>query len=192
MTLSPIRAAVSDHDAVQIIPPVPGGDVRQQGGASVPPCTVLTVPAPPSVNRLFKNLPGRGRAKTKEYRDWVLEAAVELRGQRCKRISGPVVLVISVERDNKAADIDNRVKAIADFLVQPGLRKDARVRGLIDDDSKVVGFCAAWAPRGNARRARAQIMILPAQHLFANFHPSADGATGGWFIDAPEGDEIGD
>lgn len=184
-----VGALVADHDALQIIPPASGGDVRQQGGVSAPPCTILTVPAPPSVNKLFKNLPGRGRAKTKDYRDWVLEAAVELRGQRCKRISGPVVLMISVERDNQAADIDNRVKAIADFLVQPGLRKDARTRGLIDDDSKVVGFCAAWAPRGNSRRPRAQIMILPAQHLFANFHPSPDGATGGWFLDAPEGEE---
>lgn len=166
--------------------------VRQQGGAPASSCTTLTIPAPPSVNKLFKNLPGRGRAKTKDYRDWVMEAAVELRGQGAKRVSGPVVIMISVQRDHAAADIDNRVKALMDFLVQPGLHKSARSNGLIDDDSKVIGFCAVWAPRGNNRRARAQVLIMPARPLLANFHPAPDGATGGWFIDAQEGEDCGD
>ncbi len=163
--------------------------MRQQGGASAPPCTILTLPAPPSVNKMYKNLPGRGRAKTREYRDWVLEAAVELRGQKARRISGPVVIMISVERDHAAADCDNRVKAVFDFLVQPGMHRSARAHGLIDDDSKVTGFCVAWSPRGRGRRPKVQVMILPAQPLNATFHPTADGATGGWFLDALHGEE---
>ena len=153
---------------------VPG--VRQRAGAKAPVCTTLTIPAPPSVNKLFKNLPGRGRAKTKDYKSWLAEAGWMVREQMVDAVPGRVVVTISVERDNLLADIDNRCKAVLDLLVECKV---------IEDDRWVVGLAACWAPRGNARVPRARIAIMPATAHTLDFHPSADGATGGWFISAP-------
>jgi len=33
-----------------------------------------------------------------------------------------------------------------------------------------------------------RIAIMPADPTSIRFHPSSDGATGGWFIDAPDND----
>lgn len=168
---------------------VPG--VRQQVGApgvAVLTCTTLTIPAPPSVNKLFKSLMPRGgkpggRAKTTEYKSWLKEAGWMVREQLacvgCDAVPGRVVITISVERESLLADIDNRCKAILDLLVE------AKV---IEDDRWVVGLAASWAPRGNARVPRARIAIMPAVAHTLDFHPSADGATGGWFINAPQDD----
>lgn len=164
---------------------VPG--VRQQVGASgvaVPTCTTLTIPAPPSVNKLFKSLMPRGgkpggRAKTTEYKSWLAEAGWMVREQMADRVPGRIIVTISVERESLSADIDNRCKAILDLLV---------ATKIIDDDKWVVGLAASWAPRGNARVPRARIAIMPAVAHTLNFHPSPDGATGGWFLDAPMND----
>ena len=53
----------------------------------------------------------------------------------------------------------------------------------------VTGLVMAWMPQGNHREPIARVMIRPAEPVTLNFHPTQDGATGGWFIDAPEGDE---
>lgn len=169
---------------------VPG--VRQRAGASAPVCTTLTIPAPPSVNKLFKSLMPRGgkpggRAKTKDYKDWLKEAGWMVREQLacvgCDPIAGRVVVTISVERESLLADIDNRCKAILDLLVESKA---------IEDDRWVVGLAACWAPRGNARVPRARIAIMPATAHTLDFHPSPDGATGGWFINAPGEEPDGD
>lgn len=158
--------------------------VRQRAGASAPVCTTLTIPAPPSVNKLFKSLMPRGgkpggRAKTKDYKNWLAEAGWMVREQMADPVPGRVIVTISVERESLLADIDNRCKAILDLLV---------ACKVIEDDRWVVGLAASWAPRGNARVPRARIAIMPAVAHTLDFHPSADGATGGWFISAPEDD----
>lgn len=170
--------------ALQIPGAVSASGVRQQGGASAPPCTTLTIPAPPSVNKLFKNLMPRGgkpggRAKTRDYKNWIAEATWLIREQLPDAVPGRVIVTISVERESLLADIDNRCKAILDLLV---------ASKVIDDDRFVVGLAASWAPRGNARVPRARIAIMSAADHTLNFHLSDDGATGGWFIDAPEDD----
>lgn len=179
--------------ALQIPDAVSVSGVRQQGGASVPPCTTLRLPIPPSVNGMFKNLMPRGgkpggRAKTRDYKNWIDEASVELRQQNCERVSGHVLIVLSVERDSLECDIDNRIKALLDLLVQPGPDRRSRVFGVIDDDKYVTGVAVSWAPRGSSRRGWARIAIMPVHNLTLTFHPSPDGATGGWFIDAPDDD----
>lgn len=160
-----------DPGAVQ----APG--VRQQAGARVaaPACTTLTIPAPPSVNAMFANRKG-GRFKTREYKNWLAEAGWMLREQLPDPVPGRVVVTISVERESLLADIDNRCKAILDLLV---------LQKVIEDDRWVVGLAASWAPRGNSRRPRARVAIMPAAAHTLDFHPSPDGATGGWFINAP-------
>lgn len=171
--------------ALQIPGAVSASGVRQQGGASAPPCTTLTIPAPPSVNKLFKNNRiGGGRSMTLDYKNWLAEVAWQIREQLaqpgCDRVPGRVVVIVAVERVNLLADCDNYLKGVLDALVK---------QRAIDDDRFVTSATVVWAPMGNRQRQKARILIVPAtQSLTFNFHPSPDGATGGWFIDAPEDD----
>lgn len=169
--------------------PMCGGDCRRSGQycstcgaewtahsraapASInqPAAVSIEIPAPPSVNEMFRNVRGRGRVKTAAYNDWLGHAGWVLRSQSPDRVGGRVVLVISVERASKSADIDNRVKAILDLLV---------THGVIEDDRNVVGFAAAWAPPANKM---ARVLVIPAATMAAEFHLADDGTTGGWFI----------
>lgn len=162
---------------------VPG--VRQRAGAQAPVCTTLTIPAPPSVNKLFKNnRVGAGRSKTLDYKNWLAEVSWRIREQLaqpgCDRVPGRVVIVVAVERVNLMADCDNYLKGILDALVK---------QRAIDDDRFVTSATVVWAPMGNRQRQKARILIVSAlQPLNFNFHPSPDGATGGWFLDAPDDD----
>lgn len=169
--------------------------VRQQGAALLAPCTTLTIPAPPSVNELFANAkpsktggPARaGRFKTPKYKNWLSEAGWMVREQMLRDdntpMAGRVIVILGVERLSLAADIDNRCKAILDLLV---------AQRVIEDDRFVTGVVLAWMPQGNHRTPLARIMIRPAEPLTLNFHPAPDGATGGWFIDAPGEEDDGD
>lgn len=142
--------------------------------------TSIEIPVPPSVNEMFRNVRGRGRVKTAAYNDWLGHAGWLLQSQHPAPVKGRVVIVISVERVSRCADIDNRVKAILDLLV---------THGVIEDDRNVVGFAAAWAPAANKL---ARVLVIPAADLTADFHLAADGATGGWFLRPTPGQDIQD
>lgn len=154
-----------------------GCPARQEGGAPpASPSIELTLPIPPSVNAMFRNVRGVGRVKSKAYLDWLGHAGWVLRSQRPGAIKGRVLVVVSAEQAGAASDIDNRIKALFDLLVS---------QGVIEDDRFVVGFCAAWAPPAN-RMAR--VMIIPAASLDFTFHLAGDGAHGGWFLKTPNED----
>lgn len=124
--------------------------------------TFLTLPAPPSTNMLFRNVRGKGRVRTEKYDAWLAEAGWKLRMQRPESVKGPVVLVIGVERMSKTADIDNRIKAVADLLVK---------HRVIDDDKNVMAVAAAWA-------SETMVAIMA-----ANTNPILKFLDGsGWFI----------
>jgi len=103
------------------------------------------LPMPPSVNSMFRNVPGKGRAKTKAYRSWVGEAGWMLIAQRNrhkahKRIDGPVRIEVSAYRPaSKRRDLDNILKALLDLLTHTQT---------IKDDSQVVEINARWADEG--------------------------------------------
>jgi Holliday junction resolvase RusA-like endonuclease len=156
-----------------------GTDAGGQGGGAVqaaPPPIILTVPLPPSVNRMFRDS-SKGRAKSKAYQDWLGHAGWVLRLQRPGSIHGRVLVIVSAEQAGAGSDIDNRIKALFDLLV---------AHKVIDDDSMIVGFCAAWAPACN-RQAR--VMIIPAAPMDIKFMLAGDGAHGGFFLQAPEEDQ---
>lgn len=165
-----------------------GHEVRQQVDASraASTCTTLKLPAPPSVNNLFSNGKGghTGRFKTPAYKAWIAEASWMVREQMvaedCNPVMGRTVIMIGVERSSLRSDLDNQAKAILDLLV---------TTRVIEDDRYVTGLVMAWMPQGARRTPIARVMIMPADPVTLNFHPSPDGATGGWFIDAPEGEE---
>jgi Holliday junction resolvase RusA-like endonuclease len=158
----------------------PGADVvgvcKAVGEGSPPSSAVilLELPTPPSVNQLYRNKRGHGRVKTQVYQDWQGHAGWRLKLQNPGHIAGPVIIVVNIERTNNAADVDNRIKATFDLLV---------THRVIEDDSRVAAFCAAWAkPASGIMR----LAILPASNLTTKFQLAPDGRHGGWFFDAPQ------
>ncbi len=143
-------------------------------GAGVPVAVTFHLPIPPSVNELFRNVPGKGRVKTQVYNDWRAHALTSIRMQQLTPIDGHVLIRLNVEMAGNRADLDNRVKAIFDAIVEAKI---------IRDDSLVTGFLVAKLPAVNGL---AHIEILPAQAVTVDFRPSHEGARGGWFLTAPQ------
>ncbi len=115
--------------------------------------TTFTVelPKPPSVNHMFStNFKTGRRFLSKDYEKWRKEASQMLMAQRARCAVGPVSITITVE-ETKNADIDNRIKAVIDCLVQ---------NGIIDSDTAktVRSVTARW---GNVLGA--SVEISPAQ-----------------------------
>jgi Holliday junction resolvase RusA-like endonuclease len=146
--------------------------VRQPGGVepqAASPGNYLTLPNPPSVNKMYADGPSR-RVKSAAYKDWLLEAGWRLRAQNPKPHKGQVLMVIGAERHSEAADIDNRVKALFDLLV---------AHEVIADDRHVTGFAIAWLPPSNGL---VHVAIMDVQPITIQFHPANSPAHGGWFI----------
>lgn len=147
---------------------------RRTGEAFLPVSPVqFTIPTPPSVNQAYKNVPGRGRVKTKSYSDWIYVAVQSIRSQKIRPVHGYHIPVIGIERSSLSADVDNRLKLTLDAL---GKAK------VIDDDRYTTAIAIAWLPMANALT---HIQIHPVGKLALEFHPSSDGATGAW-ITAPQ------
>lgn len=136
--------------------------------------TFITVPAPPSTNALFRNVAGRGRVKTAEYKAWLDTAGWRLKAQRPAAVPGRVVVVIGIERENSCSDIDNRSKALLDLLVS---------HKIIENDNRVTAFAMAWASKS---AGLARVAVMPAHDLTLNLLLATDGASGGWFLKAPD------
>jgi Holliday junction resolvase RusA-like endonuclease len=80
---------------------------------------VFRIPNAPGVNNLYRNVPGKGRVKTKAYKDWQYRAAwaMKLDGTTTRSwatITGPVI--VEIVSGNHRKDSDGPVKAILDVL----------------------------------------------------------------------------
>lgn len=96
----------------------------------------FTLPFPVSVNQLYTNIPGRGRVKSKRYREWLAAAGAELLAQKVGRISGNYVMALYVQRKkDRKRDIGNMEKGVSDFL---------RAMDIIDDDSLCDSMTLVW------------------------------------------------
>jgi Holliday junction resolvase RusA-like endonuclease len=93
----------------------------------------------PSTNKLYNNIPGKGRRKTARYNSWLFTAGWELRVQKVRPLHGRVHLEICLpDREGRAPDADNVLKATIDLLV--------RHRVIDGDDKKVVrSVTVRWA-----------------------------------------------
>lgn len=81
----------------------------------------VELPRPPSINNAFATFNNR-RIPSREYKAWKLEAAQMLLAQRPRCAVGPVELTITVQEIARyPSDIDNRIKATVDCLVENGI-----------------------------------------------------------------------
>jgi crossover junction endodeoxyribonuclease RusA len=87
----------------------------------------LTLPVPPSVNTMFRNVPKVGRVKTKAYRQWLKEADQYffMQKRRIEAVAGEYEVEIRVPKTMRG-DVDNRTKAVLDFLVSREITEDDR------------------------------------------------------------------
>lgn len=101
----------------------------------------LTLPFPPSVNRLWKTKKTGGMYRSKEYVAWRQHALWAIQS-RCKGeyIKGHYELQISAVRpDKRRRDIGNLEKAVSDILQEAGI---------IEDDCLCDDLHLYWAESG--------------------------------------------
>ena len=123
------------------------------------PKIAIDLPFPPSTNTLFRNVPGRGRVRTKRYLTWWRVAANELLAQRTGLDHAVATAIWRAERvgvsitlgrpdSRPRRDLDNLAKAILD-----------RLSGVIwMDDDRVVQLSLQWG--GKPKRALVEIEPL--------------------------------
>lgn len=117
---------------------------------------VVVLPYPPSTNTLFRNVPGRGRVKTKAYKTWQNAAGWEVRRSL---ISSSAVFPLPgrhslklelVKPDRRKRDISNAIKAVEDILVE---------YGVIEDDSLVHEIHVLQLPASEADFAGCRVTV---------------------------------
>ena len=89
----------------------------------------FTLPKPISTNKLYANAPGKGRVKTKAYKDWIKECGWLLKAKRPEPVHGPYHIKLQVSRKrNKDGsfskndiDLGNALKATEDVLQHYGV-----------------------------------------------------------------------
>ena len=104
----------------------------------------VRLPAPPTVNGLYRNNPGkgsRGRAHTQRYTQWIVQAGLMLNTQATEPMPGNVKAAIELP-DTLRGDIDGYAKATLDLLVR---------HRLIDDDRYVRELWMAFCERTDMR-----------------------------------------
>lgn len=97
--------------------------------------TLWTQHIAPGVNNLYANIPGKGRVKSKRYREWERAAGWDMNGKG--HISGPFTLDLTVceSKRRKGTDLDGKIKATLDLIVK---------HGIVDDDSLVQAMTVRW------------------------------------------------
>jgi crossover junction endodeoxyribonuclease RusA len=109
----------------------------------------LNLEYPPSVNQLWRAVPGRGVIKSKVYRIWLEKNLWIIRGQTSNKILGKFTIEFEATRpDKRRRDIDNLIKPLMDVIVQAGL---------VEDDSLCEMLSIKWTENGTGISAT----ILP-------------------------------
>ena len=91
--------------------------------------TPLRLPIPPSVNALYGNRrggKGKGRFKTAAYKAWLTQSDnwILIQWRKIKRLDSPYSVTVRVPKTR--GDIDNRLKALVDYLVSRKIVPDDR------------------------------------------------------------------
>jgi crossover junction endodeoxyribonuclease RusA len=114
--------------------------------------TTLTLPWPPSANRLWRNVNGR-TIKSETYRNWLVMAGWDLKSQRPSPVKGRYrMTVVAVRPDQRRRDLDNLLKPISDLLKECGV---------IEDDSLAQSLTAGWSMESPVRDGQVIVSIEP-------------------------------
>jgi Holliday junction resolvase RusA-like endonuclease len=110
---------------------------------ALPAEIVIDLPFPPSVNRIWRGVRrdnGRSVMLSPEYRKWKDEAdALAMLRRACRdgnRVVGPFEAAILLNMEAGRGDIDNRIKAVLDWL---------QSRRVIENDSLCMELSIKWA-----------------------------------------------
>lgn len=98
----------------------------------------LILPWPPSANKVWRHVQGRGMCLSREARNFRLAVASTVLADRAnKRLQGPLELEITMHPpDNRRRDLDNFAgKALLDALTKAGVWQD---------DSQVKAMSSRW------------------------------------------------
>lgn len=113
---------------------------------------LLTIPFPPSANRLWRNV-GAKTLKSAEYRAWLESAGWAVKAQRPQIVRGPYSMTLIAGRpDNRRRDLGNLLKATEDLLMAVGA---------IEDDHHARSIFMAWSDAPAAKPATISVTILP-------------------------------
>ena len=87
----------------------------------------VVLPLPPSANASYRNVPGKGRAKTWAYKLWRNNAVLSIFAQvrADKRVPGRCAITIEIPSSTRL-DLDNALKPILDALVKSNRIDDDR------------------------------------------------------------------
>lgn len=127
---------VKRWEAAGLIPPRPSDRARQdryaalcgpKAAAIVGRRAFVEIPPPNGVNAAYCNVPGKGRVKTKRYREWESVAAPMLIGLAVPPMPVTVRLTITEGQGwRRTRDLDGVVKQVLDLLVSRGYLPDDR------------------------------------------------------------------
>ncbi len=90
----------------------------------------IKLPYPMSLNHAFANVPGRGRVKTKAYREWSNTAGWLINAAKsAHKVKKPLVSELSLHlfvTRKYRGDLDNTLKPVLDALEKNGIVKNDR------------------------------------------------------------------
>ena len=110
---------------------------------------MITLPRPPTLNTMYRNVPRVGRVKTKKYKSWISDALRDLKFHGYEPCTTKCAVTIRIGKHGKVKeDIDNRIKAVLDILV---------AAGVIEDDRLVWSVSATWMDWKDWNRCEVEI-----------------------------------
>jgi Holliday junction resolvase RusA-like endonuclease len=128
-------------------------------GIMMTACTLLLdLPLPPSVNRCFANVPGKGRVRSSIYRRWQKAALAEIRAQArgiIFRGTFRLAILASDQGLTRRRDADNLGKAICDALTKAGTIAD-------DCHHHLRSIALVWTPKLAAGACRVHVIEMAA------------------------------
>ena len=108
----------------------------------------FTLPLPPSVNQLYGGGSRQKRFPSKKYKEWL---------SKCPPLTKLNLIKVKVEYifffpTKRPADLDNRAKAVNDYLVKQGV--------LVDDNFNVIPELLLRFGGFDKKNARVEILLL--------------------------------
>lgn len=118
---------------------------------------MFTLAWPPSANRIWRNVPGKGTLKSSEYRVWLVGAmgaiAAVARQQPCMVKGRFHVAIVADRPDRRRRDLDNLAKPILDALT---------ASAVIEDDHLASTITLAWSEAEPAKPGCVHVSVVAA------------------------------